>query len=101
MQSPKIPSGSERATRGSRSRSAFRLVGLDATGRLAPEQPRSLRLGHQSMQIKFVLAVAFGQHAQPSFNLRLGLLEFLAPAGRERWILLDVLAGAVCRKGAS
>jgi hypothetical protein len=53
------------------------------------------------MQIKFVLAVAFGQHAQPSFNLRLGLLEFLAPAGRERWILLDVLAGAVCRKGAS
>ena len=60
-----------------KTRSAFQLVGIDATGCLAPDQPRSLRLGHQSIQIRFFLAVALGQHAQPSCNLRLGLLEFL------------------------
>ena len=84
-----------------KTRSAFRLLGVDATGGLAPDQPRSLRLGHQSMQIKFVLAVALGQHAQPSRNLRLGLLEFLAPAGRERWILLDVLGGVPPQRRAT
>ena len=84
---------------GAKTRSAYQLVGIDATCCLAPDQPRLLRLFHQSMQILFVLAVALGQHAQPSCNLCLGLLEFLAPAGRERWILLDILAGVLHRKG--
>src|SRR6478736_4709504 len=78
-----------------KTRSVFRLVGINATGCLAPDQPRSLRLGHQSIQLRFFLAVALGQHAQPSCNLGLGLLEFLAPAGGERWVLLDVLAGVL------
>ena len=41
-----------------KTRSAFQLIGIDATCCLAPAQPRLLRLVHQSMQIRFVLVVA-------------------------------------------
>jgi hypothetical protein len=50
------------------------------------------------MQFWLVLLVALGQHAQPSRNLILRLLEFPAPACRECRIIVDVLTDVIRRE---